>query len=303
MPETDTPTLTSAEPTQTEEEPKVEGLSTTEVPEQTETPVEGEATQETEEQREPLSEGWDSHPDHLAVLKTHGQEAHSKGYQEAQSKFTADHDRQMRELRIKSAEEKQAAATAAEGSAVVIKAADAVDAFVTSLEEGGMEAKQSAATLSKILTENAPYAEAFNGAAKKGYTDEGITEGKRQTSRLLIGGLNKEMTETLTKFFEDVSLDVRDPQNSLDFNGAVDKILKERDKLVREDAEAEINKLAASRNGKEQTAKKREGDKPAVEVAGRAASTGGRPTPVQYAAASREQRVEWREKGIEPISS
>ena len=64
MPETDTPTLTSAEPTQTKEEPKVEGLSTTEVPEQPETPVEGEATQETEEQREPLSEGWDIHPDH-----------------------------------------------------------------------------------------------------------------------------------------------------------------------------------------------------------------------------------------------
>ena len=269
MPETDTPTLTSAEPTQTEEEPKVEGLSTTEVPEQTETPVEGEETQETEEQREPLSEGWDSHPDHLAVLETHGKESHAKGYQEAQGKFTADHAREMREVRIKSAEEKQAAATAAESSSVVIKVADAVDAYVTNIESGGTDPQQANSQLRKLLTDNAQFAEAFNAAAKKGYTDEGVTEGKRQTSRLLIGGLNKEMTDTLTSFFEDVSLDVRDPQNSLDFNGAVDKILKERDKLVRADAETEINKLVKSRNGKEEINATHEGDKSAVEVGGR----------------------------------
>ena len=269
MPETDTPTLTSAEPTQTEKAPKVEGLSTTEEPPQTETPEKGEETQEELEQRDPLSEGWQDHPDHLAVLETHGKESHDKGYQEAQSKFATDHDRQMREQRIKSAEEKQAAATAAESSAVVIKSADAVDAYTTYLEGTGVEPTQATAQLRKILADNAAHAEAFNGAAKKGYTDEGITEGKRQTSRLLIGGLNKDLTDTLTSFFEDVSLDVRDPQNSLDFNGAVDKILKERDKLVRADAETEINKLVKSRNGKEEINATHEGDKSAVEVGGR----------------------------------
>ena len=269
MPETDTPTLTSAEPTQTEEEPKVEGLSTTEVPEQTETPVEGEETQETEEQREPLSEGWDSHPDHLAVLETHGKESHAKGYQEAQSKFTADHAREMQKVRIEHDEDKVAVEKAAQSSTVVLKAVDALDKYITSLEEGGADPVKSRDELTRMLADNVEFAEAFNTSAKKAYEEVGASRGRTQTSALLLNGLNAEMTKELISFYEQVSLDVRDKENPLDFNGGVDKILKERDKLVRLDAEAEINKLATSRNGKEKVNATHEGDKTVVEVGGR----------------------------------
>lgn len=303
METTDTPTLTPTEPTQAEPAPEVEdrpAIATTEETEQPETPVEGEVTEETE-QREPLPEGWQDHADYTEAAEVTRKEAHAEGYQEAQSNLDSAHSTELQKLRITHAEEKQSAATAAESSVVVIKVADSLDAYVTNLKTGGMTSVEAQSELETLMSTNKPFAEAFNSEAKKAYRAEGVNEGKTHVSRLLQGGLNKELSTELGKAVEQASLDVRDPANSLTFDGAVERILKERDKLVRTEAAAEAEKITKENVAKRGKAEARAGDKSAANVAGRAASPGGRPTPGQYADATREQRAEWKEKGVEPL--
>lgn len=67
---------------------------------------------------------------------------------------------------------------------------------------------------------------------------------------------------------------------------------------VRAPLEAKIKSLEAKMEGLGIQSRRGQGPN----MAGSAGGGGGRPTPAQYAAASSEQRREWREKGIEPLA-
>ena len=220
---------------------------------------------EREEAPEPveLPEGWQDHGDVKAGLTSAREEAKEEGKREQQGLK----DREIRELKVVQMEALQTTARDATSSAIVGSVVDAVSAFTKLAKAEGSTAAEVRSQLEEILSENASWAAAFDGAARTESEQTGRNAGLTHSSQLLQGGLNKEDTAKFADFTRDLNTSVR--LREITWDQAFGKGLAFRDGLIRDSEATKLEKLTTERQAEETRATERNGQKPAAKVAGR----------------------------------
>lgn len=265
------PTLGEPEPTQDPLDPQVAPattLATAAEEEKPETPKgetpEGEAKETPEEQR--LPDGWRDTEEAKGLR--------SEGYADAQSQLEKAHQRSLKELKADHADQTQQTIRDTRAEAIVTNNLRAVEGFLSKVKD--IDTGEAREELKQVLQQNPEYASIFSTQWKESVRKEGnalgVEEGLTSASRMLFNGLHKDLSESLTKFLEDVNLDMR--AGEITRSDALGKLIGKRDELIREEESAKLQKLREDREGQEARASERDGQKPPVAVAGKSGDGG-----------------------------
>ena len=149
--------------------------------------------------------------------------------------------------------------------------------------------------IDNLLTDHGQTISALNRVLGDELKDEGRVEGYKEFVRSVASHLSDTQLET--EFSNRIALALRGVKDDRIVPDFVSRVTKQAITEAVAPKDKKIAQLEATIEKMKATTRSNEGANLAPSQAG----GGGRPTPEQYNAATREQRAEWRAKGIEPL--